>query len=221
MAPVLVATRAPRVNHSVFCKERLFSPLKTDGEGLSATISTVLAHVGGSSIDPSDWERSRYRPTPTIIEAALALYAKHSVVEITHREAGAINLSKTSTVRGSIIEGSRRESKKSICFVTGVPGAGNTLVGLNMATTHIDDKDDLYSVFLSGNGPLVAVMREALARDRIRREREMGKRWQRINQPQRRHYQRNAYRVLLTRARQGMVLEVPAEVTGSSGFRVG
>ena len=62
-----------------------------------------------------------------------------------------------------------------IRFVTGVPGAGKTLVGLNIATTHIDKNTDLYSVFLSGNGPLVAILREALARDKIKNEKEQGK----------------------------------------------
>jgi hypothetical protein len=60
-------------------------------------------------------------------------------------------------------------------LVTGVPGAGKTLVGLNVATEHLDKGSDLYSVFLSGNGPLVAVLREALARDKVRREREQGR----------------------------------------------
>jgi hypothetical protein len=60
--------------------------------------------------------------------------------------------------------------------VTGVPGAGKTLVGLNIATQHIDKDSELYSVFLSGNGPLVAILREALARDRVRRQKENGTR---------------------------------------------
>ena len=63
---------------------------------------------------------------------------------------------------------------KSICFVTGVPGAGKTLVGLDIATKHFDKQSELYSVFLSGNGPLVAVLREALASDKVRREKEKG-----------------------------------------------
>jgi Uncharacterized conserved protein (DUF2075) len=175
IAPILVATRAAPRLHVVWSKDKLLAPIKTDAKGLGAAITAVLNAGTGQCIDPQLWESSRYHPTPTIIEAALALYAGHSVAEISRSDAGAINLGRTSTTLNQIIESSRRESAKSICFVTGVPGAGKTLVGLNIATTHIDADDELYSVFLSGNGPLVAVLREALARDRLRRERDRGK----------------------------------------------
>lgn len=56
--------------------------------------------------------------------------------------------------------------------MTGVPGAGKTLVGLDIATKHFAKESELCSVFLSGNGPLVAVLREALASDKVRREKE-------------------------------------------------
>jgi hypothetical protein len=106
----------------------------------------------------------------------MALYNHHSVSEISRSDASAINLSTTSNSISEIIEISRAKSQKSICFITGVPGAGKTLVGLNIATTHIDKKNELYSVFLSGNGPLVSILREALARDKVNREREAGHR---------------------------------------------
>ncbi len=120
------------------------------------------------------WENGRYCPTPTIIEAAMALYNGHSVSEISRSDASAINLSQTSDAISKIIRLSKENSQKSICFVTGVPGAGKTLVGLNIATIHIDKSNDLYSVFLSGNGPLVAILREALARDKVLRKKERG-----------------------------------------------
>lgn len=176
VAPILVATEARRCHvRPCYTKEKLFAPIATDGAGLRAAIADVLAMVSGDPIDPGTWANGRYHPTPTIIEAALALYARHSVAEISRSDAAAINLSRTSAALSRIIELSRRESRKSICFVTGVPGAGKTLVGLNIATTHMQPEDDLHSVFLSGNGPLVAVLREALARDRHRRLREEGK----------------------------------------------
>jgi len=131
----------------------------------------MLTKTGPST---EQWESGRYCPTPTIIEAALALYSGHSVAEISRSDASAINLSRTSESISSIIDTSKASSSKAICFVTGVPGAGKTLVGLNMATTHIDKASELYSVFLSGNGSLVAILREALARDRIRQVRERG-----------------------------------------------
>jgi len=113
---------------------------------------------------------------PTIIEAARALYAGHGVAEISRNDAGAINLKDTSEQLAQIIERSKTSGQKAICFVTGVPGAGKTLVGLNIATKYNDPKSELHSVFLSGNGPLVAVLREALARDTLQRENALGKR---------------------------------------------
>jgi len=117
---------------------------------------------------------SRYCPTPTIVEAARALYAGHSVADISRSDAGAINLHQTSERLANIIEDAKRLKHKAICLVTGVPGAGKTLVGLNMATSHRDTASDRHSVFLSGNGPLVAILREALARDMVQRQRAQG-----------------------------------------------
>ncbi len=139
-------------------------------------IKNVLLLADGNSIDHTQWEHGRYCPTPTIIEAAMALYNGHSVTDISRSDASAINLSQTSDAISEIIHSSKEQSHKSICFVTGVPGAGKTLVGLNIATKHIDKSNDLYSVYLSGNGPLVAILREALARDRLRHEKEHGRR---------------------------------------------
>lgn len=109
-----------------------------------------------------------------MIEAAIALYQNHSVTEISRSDASAINLSKTSACIDFIIKEAHEKHQKSICFVTGVPGAGKTLVGLNIATTHLDHKAAEYSVFLSGNGPLVAVLREALTRNRVSHNRDIG-----------------------------------------------
>jgi adenylylsulfate kinase-like enzyme len=106
----------------------------------------------------------------------MALYNQHSVADISRSDASAINLSQTSDELSYIIRFSRDKSEKAICFVTGVPGAGKTLVGLNIATKHIDKNSELYSVFLSGNGPLVKILQEALARDRVKRTKNNGER---------------------------------------------
>jgi hypothetical protein len=104
-------------------------------------------------IDAHEWERGRYCPTPTIIEAALALYKGHSVDDITRHEADKPDISRTTDAIDDIIRASRNANFKSICFVTGVPGAGKTLVGLNIANKHRDTEDGLHSVFLSGKEP--------------------------------------------------------------------
>src|SRR5205814_1370885 len=113
-------------------------------------------------------------PTPTIVEAATALYGGHQVEDISRSDAGARNLTVTSATVAEIIQQARVSRSKVICFVTGVPGAGKTLVGLDIATKHFDKASALYSVFLSGNGPLVSVLCEALARDKVRRHKERG-----------------------------------------------
>lgn len=117
-----------------------------------------------NSIDPIDWLKGQYKPTPTIIEAAKALYSSHDVTDIARNDAGAMNISETTSTIDEIIHDAHSQNKKVICFVTGVPGAGKTLVGLNVATNH-SNPDEEQAVFLSGNGPLVEVLREALARD--------------------------------------------------------
>ena len=118
-----------------------------------------------NKIDVSDWIKSPYKPTPTIIEAARALYNNHDVSEISRSDAGAKNLSETATEIRRIIEEAKANSQKSICFVTGVPGAGKTLAGLSVTTSQMNHAEDEHAVFLSGNGPLVKVLRTALARD--------------------------------------------------------
>jgi len=178
IAPVLIATKAKHANACVAItpqNDNLFFPINSTVELLGKVLDNVLLFADGNSIDRTQWESGRYCPTPTIIEAAMALYNGHSVTDISRSDASAINLGQTSESISAIIRSSKKNFKKSICFVTGVPGAGKTLVGLNIATQHIDKSNDLYSVFLSGNGPLVAVLREALARDRIRHEKENGR----------------------------------------------
>ncbi len=177
IAPVLIATKAASPLHAIVPvpnADHLLEPICSSTQSLGSVIESILQMVDGTHIDDKSWEAGRYHPTPTIVEAAMALYNGHAVEEISRSDASAINLSQTSDAISGIISKSRAESQKSICFVTGVPGAGKTLVGLNIATKHIDKKEELYSVFLSGNGPLVAILREALARDKVRHEAERG-----------------------------------------------
>jgi len=178
IVPILIATKAhitPYVISSTQQNDKLLFPIRCNSSMIGEVIENVLNFCEGKEIDQLNWENGRYSPTPTIVEAAMALYSGHSVEEISRNDASAINLSKTTATISDIIRQSREHSQKSICFVTGVPGAGKTLVGLNIATTHIDKTNDLYSVFLSGNGPLVAVLREALTRDKLRHDKEKGK----------------------------------------------
>ncbi|HRH44977.1 MAG TPA: DUF2075 domain-containing protein [Pyrinomonadaceae bacterium] len=177
IAPILIATKAKTLTQTIATtpqNDKLLFPIKSSIDTLPKLIEDILSFCDGEEIDRKEWENGRYCPTPTIVEAAMALYAKHSVDEISRSDASAINLSKTSETVSQIITQSRQHSTKSICFVTGVPGAGKTLVGLNIANQHLDKDSELYSVFLSGNGPLVDILREALTRDEVRRQKEAG-----------------------------------------------
>ena len=121
-------------------------------------------------------ENSEYMPTPTIVEAAQALYSNHNVNDITRSDAGARNLTKTTEAIKQIIRFSKENRRKSIVFVTGVPGAGKTLVGLNLASEFHNNAMEEHAIFLSGNLPLVTVLQEALARDKVQREKDQGRR---------------------------------------------
>ncbi len=177
VAPVLVATRArgklgavatTQHNDGVLC------PITVSPECLALCIGQVLLFCTGDKIDPLEWEQGRYKPTPTIVEAATALYAQHSVGDLATKGAEKRDLDVTSNAISALIEDARARRIKALCFVTGVPGAGKTLVGLNVATQHMDPNSNLHSVYLSGNGPLVAILREALARDKQLREKLAG-----------------------------------------------
>ena len=178
VVPILVATQAEPVSYAFrdsHHNDKLLSPIHVVPHELGDAFRGALKFIQGPAINAHSWESGRYCPTPTIVEAAMALYGGHSVEDISRNDAGAVNLTQTSSTISEVIANSRASRTKAICFVTGVPGAGKTLVGLDIATKHIDKSSDLYSVFLSGNDPLVAVLREALARDKVRREKEAGR----------------------------------------------
>ena len=174
LIPVLISTKAEQIENVFKSEANLFEPLKANQQNLSAVINKTLLQSNRKQINATDWENSIYKPTPTIIEAAQALYKGHNVKEISRHDAGAINLSKTTDCINNIIETAKRENKKSICFLTGVPGAGKTLAGLNIANERMKADEDEHAVFLSGNGPLVDVLREALTRDEVATSKENG-----------------------------------------------
>lgn len=167
IVPIVVATEAVDCDPVIEAyPDRVFIPIRSNQNNFVSHIKLISAKINEhQSIDPIEWIESIYKPTPTIIEAAQALYKGHSVKEISRSDSGTINLGSTSNAIAEIIDSSKQNSRKSICFITGVPGAGKTLAGLNIANErHSIDKGE-HAVFLSGNGPLVEVLQEALARN--------------------------------------------------------
>jgi hypothetical protein len=121
MIPILVSTKAEPIENIIQIDEKLFEPLKANKLNLPEVITLALEHSEGAAIDFLSWENSSYKPTPTIIEAAQAIYKGHKVKEISRHDAGATNLSKTTDCISEIIEKSKGNNRKSICFLTGVP----------------------------------------------------------------------------------------------------
>ena len=123
-------------------EDKLLVPMRANAGTLRGVIDMVLQKTSGPRLDAEAWERGRYKPTPTIIEAATALYGGHSVDDISRSDASAINLSRTSDAISEIIKKSRDRQEKAICLVTGVPGAGKTLIGIQLVyENHLDESD--------------------------------------------------------------------------------
>jgi len=176
IVPILIATGAdasPPIELRAH-DDKVYRPISVHAANLRTTLDYALQLVRGDPLDAQYWARAPYRPTPTIVEAARALYAQHSVEAIARYDAGARNLRVTSCRIEQLVEDARARQRKLVCFVTGVPGAGKTLVGLNVATERRDVDQPTHAVFLSGNGPLVAVLREALTRDEVARQKNRG-----------------------------------------------
>jgi DUF2075 family protein len=171
IVPILLATEAPDLTIALsIATDSVYEPLCANRHNFYQVVRSCLSQITSKIvIDAKVWEASSYKPTPTIIEAATALYADHAVADIARNDAGAQNLNVTSFAIQNIIHSARLNNRKAICFVTGVPGAGKTLVGLNIATSSTKLEQDEHAVFLSGNGPLVEVLTEALARDSVAR----------------------------------------------------
>lgn len=167
IVPVLIATRATTAGpvDLTWAEDQVAAPICSPSHQLLRLIEASLRGRPPRVVDATLWANSGYLPTPTIIEAAQALYQNHSVDDIARSDSGAKNLNRTTDCIRKIVRQARTSRSKTICFVTGVPGSGKTLAGLNIATASAQQDDADNAVFLSGNGPLVAVLREALARD--------------------------------------------------------
>ena len=164
IVPILVETEAESIENVIQKNDKnIFDIIKANKNNLSDIIIPIINNYKNDD-DLSNWSNSRYAPTPTILEAARTLYETHEVGDIKRNSSKDVFLSETQQTIDEIIEDSKNNNKKSIIFLTGVPGAGKTLIGLNTAVKRsIGNEED--AVFLSGNDPLVEVLREALARD--------------------------------------------------------
>ncbi len=182
IVPILIATKYKKASSAIqmsIYNDKVINPLVTGVHGIQSIIKAVLNRFPSETAVNENWIISPYAPTPTIIEAARTLYESHSVEDITRHEADQVSTDQTIAYILKVINQSKTNKEKSICFVTGVPGAGKTLVGLDVAVkqtyqgydTPVEDEG---AVYLSGNGPLVAVLNEALAKDNYSKCKERG-----------------------------------------------
>ena len=197
IVPILVATEATgSVTVTLQADEdNVYRPISVGAAGFREVVDLAVHRITGCALDNEQWARAPYHPTPTIVEAARCLYAQHSVEAIARHDAGAQNLRVTSRRVEELVDEARENGHKLICFVTGVPGAGKTLVGLNIATRRREPDQPTHAVFLSGNGPLVAVLREALTRDEVVVERIKARKCERARLPK---VSRHSFRTSIT-----------------------
>ena len=164
--PILIATNAvpySKPQSSGCYPDKQIHLQRENIETLIPKITEISSLYGDDGhIDFDKWFNSPYYPTPTIIAAAVEAYSSHNLSQIAQSEAGQENINLCESKLNEIIDYAKSEKKKCICFVTGVPGAGKTLVGLDVVARSLDKGADSLSVYLSGNGPLVEVLREAL-----------------------------------------------------------
>ena len=176
LVPILIATSST-VSWATTLQvdaDNVYRPIQVNLEGFRKAVDAALQQISGAKLNENLWANAPYHPTPTIIEAARSLYAHHSVEAIKTFDASRRNLQVTSRRIEELVDEARKLGRKIICFVTGVPGAGKTLVGLNVATRRRNHDEPTHAVFLSGNGPLVDVFREALTRDEFNRRKSKG-----------------------------------------------
>lgn len=167
LIPILIAENAPDICFDGFDWQKINHFQAAITLNLNNLADFLAQYNNHHYFDVITWANSPYQPTPTIVEASQALYQGHDVAHITRSDSGAKNLTLTADCLNKIIEQSKHHQQKAICFVTGVPGTGKTLAGLNIANQRMNIAKDEHAVFLSGNGPLVNVLREALVRDAV------------------------------------------------------
>jgi len=176
LVPILISTNAPNHENKItLYEDGVCKPLRANATNLHDIILNAAKNFVEPEIDNTAWENSGYNPTPTIIEASQALYNSHTVQEITRKDVVGITFDQTCDSVDKIISKSKMESKKSIIFVTGVPGSGKTLVGFTVASKYQDIKNNERAVYISGTSTLIAILQEALVRDKVERSSKLTK----------------------------------------------
>lgn len=177
VCPILVATNANCIENQSdsYYEDKQIYLQKENMESVIPKVEYIARKYGSDEkLNFDKWFDSPYFPTPTIISAAVEAYKNHSLTAIAQSEAGQDGIENCEKSLFSIIEMAKNNNKKVVCFITGVPGAGKTLVGLDVVTRNLEKKEDMLSVYISGNGPLVEVLQEALIKSTCEEYRRKG-----------------------------------------------
>ena len=169
IVPILISTNAPDSKNTIEIRDDVCKPLRANASNLHDVILQASREFNEPEIDSIGWENSAYNPTPTIIEACQALYANHKVEDIRRNDREGEAFAKASETIENIVSESKKNSKKSLIFLTGIPGSGKTLVGLDIASKFQNIKDNEYSVYVCGTSALIHVIQEAIVRDKYLR----------------------------------------------------
>ncbi len=140
--PVIVSPEAGNPNLDELNQYEIFPQLAI--YWMNKVISHSLGNLASSSLRDcktfsnakfplKSWDESPYFPVPSIIEAALALRSGLSIREIAHSEASEYEIESVRQTIQGYVETARSKNQHAICFLTGVPGSGKTLVGLSLA----------------------------------------------------------------------------------------
>lgn len=171
IVPILCAEGASATSGALRVFDQVADLIEVGASGLADALLLGVIPAEGVAETGSwgEFDHSAYRPTPNIVEAARALYSGHEIAEIGRGDAADEELQRAAVTLNEIVDQARIDRTKTVCFVTGAPGAGKTLLGLNLALSATAGEGA--SALLSGNRPLVHVLTEALAEDASRRNR--------------------------------------------------
>jgi hypothetical protein len=170
LLPILWCTSAssPPTQYD-YSDEQVARVQRVGVNGLADLLASIPSYGEGNAILAGDWDNAAYTPVPNVIEAATTIFAGHDVRAIA--QADASNLRDSAARLVDLIVSARQNRHRLLLFLTGVPGSGKTLAGLQVVHDALASGKEVVGdiVYLSGNTPLVTVLREALAQDDHRR----------------------------------------------------
>lgn len=150
--PVLVPTMLPFI-----CEDREGIKICTP----NALVSVLEKELGGPvRYETNSWLNSKYEPLPTIVDAAKMFMNKEPLPSI--KKVNSTGVPNAIRFLKTVSKLAKEKKEHVLALVTGVPGAGKTFLGLNFVYDKNEASNNVNTVYLSGNGPLIKVLTDAL-----------------------------------------------------------